>query len=104
MIYSLEITTGPSSINVSLYSSVVFYCSAVNSNFIYYLINGTLAANQTYTLKGFSLTTEETLGNKIMRNLTLASATADVNNTEIICKAGSNNIVDSDIALLRIQG
>ena len=81
-----------------------FSCSAVNSNLIYFLINGTTAASSNFTLKGFSLKTEETIGNKVIRNLTLASATADINNTEIICRAGSDNVTESDIALLRIQG
>ena len=56
--------------------------------------------------KGFTVS-EETLDmNKIRSNLTLASATADINNTEIYCTAGTIGVsfVDSDTALLKIQG
>ena len=63
-----------------------------------------------HTLKGFTVKSEETLDmNKIRSNLTLASATADINNTEIYCSAGTTKddnvfFVDSDTALLKIQG
>lgn len=91
--------------NVSIYSSVEFSCSAVNSDLIYFTINGTSASNLLFTLKGFNLKAEEIVGaNKIRRNLTLTSATVDINNTEIYCRAGGDTIIDSDIAVLKIQG
>ena len=84
-----------------------FSCTAANSELIVYYIKGTSALNPMHTLKGFTVKSEETLDmNKIRSNLTLASATADINNTEIYCTAGNSGVsfVDSDTALLKIQG
>ena len=85
-----------------------FSCTAANSELLIYVINGTSALNPMYDhdSKGFTVS-EETLDmNKIRSNLTLASATADINNTEIYCTAGTIGVsfVDSDTALLKIQG
>ena len=84
-----------------------FSCTAANSELIIYYINGTSALNPMHTLKGFTVKSEETLDmNKMRSNLTLASATADINNTEIYCTAGTIGIpfVNSATALLKIQG
>ena len=82
-----------------------FSCTAVNADLIFFIINGTSASNLAFTLKGFTLKLEEAIGmNKIRRNLTLTSATVDINNTEIYCRAGGESFVDSNTALLKIQG
>ena len=82
-----------------------FSCTAANSELIIYVINGTSSSNHPDSNR-FTVS-EETLDmDEIRSNLTLASATADINNTEIYCRAGTIGVsfVDSATALLKVQG
>lgn len=98
----------PGSINVAVNSSVQFSCTGVGDD-IQYHINGTSANSFN---KGFKqdINIEHLVGDMIRKNLTLISATADLNNTLIQCRVevigtltDPSNFTYSNTTL-RIQG
>ena len=98
------IILGPESVNVSINSSVLFSCTAIADSLLFY-VNGTSASNSNIEKLGFALTSESVVSDELERNLTLSKATANLNYTEIFCRAkGNGGSNDSDIALLLIQG
>ena len=99
-----DITVHPQSVNTTINSTVNFTCEAV-ADVIDFQVNGSSAANVEVVSKGFT----QLLGNPInggkLRRVLLAEAFEHNNNTNISCRAyGSPINVNSDIAVLRIQG
>ena len=62
------------------------------------------AANIEIVNRGFNEQPQENLNGGIKRRILSAIAFADNNNTNISCRAINSEIVNSDIAVLRIQG
>ena len=97
------------SINVVADSPVQYSCTGVGHD-ILYLVNGSTASN--FVSEGFiSQVGHDTLNNNIIRrNLTLISATIDLNNTKVQCRLAvidpPNPTINtfSNISTLRIQG
>ena len=56
------------------------------------------------TNRGFIQEPQDSLSGGIKRRVLLVKAFEDNNNTNISCKAYGSMSIDSDIALLRIQG
>ena len=56
------------------------------------------------TNRGFTQKPQEILSSGINRRVLLAEAVEDNNNTNISCKAHNSINIDSNIAVLRIQG
>ena len=84
---------------------MLFSCTAIADSLLFY-VNGTSASHSSVTMLGFTLlNSESVVSDELKRNLTLSKATANLNNTEIFCRAkGNGDSNDSDIALLLIQG
>ena len=101
--YFIDITVHPQSVNTSLNSTVSFTCEAF-ADIISFRVNDTSAANQEVINKGFTQQVQEPISDGTCRRVLLAEALIDNNNTNISCRASEPGIVDSDIAVLRIQG
>ena len=105
MSYFTDITVHPQSVNTTLNSTVSFTCEAVADD-ISFRVNGTPASEH---INGMNITQQpqDTLSGGIKRRVLTVKALKDSNNTNISCRAINYNvsdIVDSDIAVLRIQG
>ena len=99
-----EITVHPQSVNTTLNSTVSFTCEAVAS-LIDFQVNESSADTADVVSKGFTQQSAHTLNGDKLRRVLLAEALKDNNNTNISCRAyGSPMNMDSDIAVLRIQG
>ena len=99
-----EITVHPQSVNTTLNSTVSFTCEAV-ADLIDFQINDSSADRGDVFSKGFIQQSALTLNGGKVRRILLAQALKDNNNTNISCRAyGSPVNVNSDIAVLRIQG
>ena len=103
-----EIIEFTDSIDVIANSSVQYSCTGVGDD-ILYLINDTQASD--YLCKGFITGIhQDTLNNGVIRrNLTLSSATIDLNNTNVMCRIISIhvlpfNVAYSNVSTLKIQG
>ena len=100
-----EITVHPQSVNTTLNSTVNFTCEAVADVIVFKINNMSLSNNNMYNNKGFSQQDQDMLNGMKKRRVLLAEALEDNNNTNISCTAfGSSMNIDSDIAVLRIQG
>ena len=101
----IEIIEAPKSVNVPENSPVNFTCIAVADTIIFY-VNGTVASNNKIIAKGFMQSQIKLIMDHLTRSLLLTSATADLNNTEIYCRAVhiTGNSSNSDSAVLKIQG
>ena len=62
------------------------------------------ASNKDIVNKGFTQQIQHVLSDGKKRRVLLAKAFKDNNNTNISCRAYGSMIIDSDIAVLRIQG
>ena len=104
MIYLIEITVHPQSVNTTINSTVSFRCEATSAVAISFEVNDISAAKPNVISRGFTLQSESLNGSVLTRVL-IAIAFEDNNNTNISCTAfGSPMNKDSDIAVLRIQG
>ena len=102
MSYFIDITLHPQSVNTTLNSTVNFTCEAVGD--ISFRVNDTSAGDADIINRGFMQKPQDTLSDGQMRRVLSAKALEDNNNTNISCIAIEPGIVDSDIAVLRIQG
>ena len=99
-----EITVHPQSVNTTLKSTVSFTCEAV-AVLIDFRVNDSSADTANVVSKQFTQQSAHTLNGGKLRRVLLAEALKDNNNTNISCRAyGSPVNVNSDIAVLRIQG
>ena len=103
MSYFTDITVHPQSVNTTLNSTVNFICEAV-ADTISFRVNDTTADDEDVRNKGFMQQPQDPLSNDTRRRVLIARALEDNNNTNISCRAAEPGIVDSDIAVLRIQG
>ena len=106
--YNIEIVEFTDSINVIVNSSVQYSCTGIGSN-IYYRINGSVASN--FIDQGFiTQVGQDTLSDNLKRrNLTLTSATIDLNNTNVQCRIAviypwPISSAFSNLSILTIQG
>ena len=107
MSYFTDITVHPQSVNTTLNSTVNFTCEAVADIITFRVVNNMPAVENKSINKGFTEQSQDTLSGGIKRRVLTAEALEDNNNTNISCRAVDYNvsdIVDSDIAVLRIQG
>ena len=99
-----EITVHPQSLNTTLNTRVSFTCEAF-AVLIDFQVNGSSADTANVVSKQFTQQSALTLNGGKLRRVLIAEALKDNNNTNISCKAyGSPMNIDSDIAVLRIQG
>ena len=82
-----------------------FTCIGVADTIVFF-VNGTVATNNEVIAKGFKLSQIKLITDHLARSLLLTSATTDLNNTKIYCRAVyiTGNFSDSDSAVLKIQG
>ena len=100
-----EITVHPQSVNTTLNSTVSFTCEAVADLIVFRVNNMPLSIDNIYNSRGFSQQNQNSLNGTKKRRVLLAEAFEDNNITNISCRAyGSPINVNSDIAVLRIQG
>ena len=107
--YYAEIVEFTDSINVIVGSPVEYSCTGVGDDILYF-VNNSVASN--FVSSGFyEQIGQDSLGNGLKRrNLTLESATIDLNNTKVVCRVTVLDIpnppthVFSNASILRIQG
>ena len=100
----IEITVHPQSVNTTLNTTVSFTCEAI-ADLIDFQINHSSADTVDVLNKGFIQQSAHALDGGKVRRVLIAKALEDNNNTNISCRAyGSPVNVNSDIAVLRIQG
>ena len=103
-ILSVVFLVDPESICVVEGTTVEFICTADNTDAIDYRVNDTSAGSSTIINKGFNqIGFEELSPMMIRRNLSVAVSSL-YNNTEILCRAIGTAIVDSNTAILTVQG
>ena len=94
----------PESISVVEGTTVEFTCTANNTDEVGYRVNDTSATQESVTSKGFNQLDAVDLGNMMTgRNLSVAVSSL-YNNTEIRCRASGSPNVDSNTAILTVQG
>ena len=98
-----EITVHPQSVNTTINSTVSFNCEAF-AILIDFRVNDMTADDTDIVSKGFHQQPAQDLGSGKLRRVLLAKASEDNNNTNISCRAYGLMNIDSDIAVLRIQG
>ena len=102
--FYIEITFQPQSVNTTLNSTVNFTCEAV-ADLIDFQVNGSSADTANVVSKRFTQQPALTLNGGKLRRVLFAEALKNNNNTNISCTAfGSPMNINSDIAVLRIQG
>ncbi len=94
----------PTSIAAVDGSTVEFTCTANNSDTILYRVNDTSASLGSVTAKGFHQLGTETLDTLVTRRNLSVTVSSLYNNTEILCRAVGDSIVDSNTATLTVQG
>ena len=103
--YFTDITVHPQSVNTTLNSTVSLTCEAVADLVVFKVNNMSLSIDNIYNNRGFSQEDLISLDGMKKRRVLIAKAFEDNNNTNISCTAyGSPMNIDSDIAVLRIQG
>ncbi len=101
--YSLVLLVDPESITAIDGTTVQFTCTANNTEDIIYRVNGTSAASVDNENKGFEQLGMEGMST-LRRNLSV-SVSSLYNNTEIFCRAiGTDNNINSNTAILTVQG
>ena len=101
--YFTEITVHPQSVNTTLNSTAYFICEAIAVE-ISFRVNAESASGADIINKGFIQQPQNTLRDGRKRRVLLAKALQDNNNTNIVCTAINSELVNSDIAVLKIQG
>ena len=100
----VEITLHPQSVNTTLNSTVSFTCEGF-AELIDFQVNDSSADTSDVVNKGFTQLPAYLINGGKLRRTLFAKALKDNNNTNISCRAyGSPVNVNSDIAVLRIQG
>ena len=103
--YFTDITVHPQSVNTTLNSTVNFTCEAVADLIVFNVNNMSLSIDNIYNNRGFSQQNQISLNGMKKRRVLIAKAFEDNNNTNISCTAyGSPMNIDSDVAVLTIQG
>ena len=98
-----EITVHPQSVNTTLNSTVSFTCEAI-ADLIDFQVNDSSADTVDVVNKGFTQQSADPINGGKLRRTLFAEALKDNNNTNISCRAYGSMNVNSDIAVLRIQG
>ena len=93
------------SVNASLDSTVNFTCEATGRgiNLVFFVVNGKPASENSIISKGFNESVLVTINGTIIRRSLSVYAQEINNNTNISCNASRGDI-ESDTAMLRIQG
>ena len=95
----------PESISVVDGTTVEFTCTANNTDEVGYRVNDTSATQGSVTSKGFNQLDGDDLGNMVTRRNLSVAVSSLYNNTEILCRAiGTNNLINSNTAILTVQG
>ena len=94
----------PESISAIEGSTVEFTCTANNTDIIDYRVNGSSAGSNTIAIKGFNQIGFEELSPMVTRRNLSVAVSSLYNNTEILCRAIGTAIVDSNTAILTVQG
>ena len=94
----------PESISVVKGTTVEFTCTANNTDEVGYRVNDTSATQGSVTSKGFNQLDGDDLGNMVTRRNLSVAVSSLYNNTEILCRAIGTAIVDSNTAILTVQG
>ena len=94
----------PTSIAAIDGSTVEFTCTANNTDTLTYRVNGTSATLGSVTSKGFNQLDGEELDTLVIRRNLSVTVSSLYNNTEILCRAVGDSIVDSNTATLTVQG
>ena len=94
----------PESIGVVEGTTVEFTCTANNTDIIVYRVNDTSAGSNTIINKGFNQIGFEELSPMIIRRNLSVAVSSLYNNTEILCEADGSPDVESDTAILTVQG
>ncbi len=94
----------PTSIAAVDGSTVEFTCTANNTDTIVYRVNNTVASNTDIMNKGFSELNAEELDTLVTRRNLSVTVSSLYNNTEILCRAIGDSIVNSNTATLTVQG
>ena len=101
--YLTEITVHPQSVNTTLNSTVNFTCEAVADDIIF-RVNDTSASDTVVINRGFIQQPQNTLSDGRKRRVLLSKALINNNNTSILCTAIDSELVNSQKAVLIIQG
>ena len=94
----------PESISAIDGTTVEFTCTANNTDTIDYRVNDTSATQGSVTSKGFNQLDADDLGNMVTRRNLSVAVSSLYNNTEILCRASGSPNVDSNTAILTVQG
>ena len=95
----------PTSIAAVDGSTVEFTCTASDANTgIVYIVNGSSASLGSVTSKGFNQLNAEELDTLVTRRNLSVTVSSLYNNTEILCRAIGDSIVNSNTATLTVQG
>ena len=94
----------PESISVVDGTTVEFTCTANNTDEVGYRVNDTSATQGSVTSKGFNQLDGDDLGNMVTRRNLSVAVSSLYNNTEILCRASGSPNVDSNTAILTVQG
>ena len=94
----------PESISVVEGTTVEFTCTANNTDEVGYRVNGSSATQGSVTSIGFNQLDADDLGNMVTRRNLSVAVSSLYNNTEILCRASGSPNVDSNTAILTVQG
>ena len=103
----VEVLTHPDNITVPCGTEVEFSCVAVDSDLLFFFVNGTVANDQSVIDEGFIPLGIEVIDSTTLRRNLTATALTQYNNTEIQCIAiefGNSELQLSDIGTLLLQG
>ena len=85
-------------------NTVEFTCSANNTDTIVYIVDQIAASSMSVMNKGFVQLDEEELNTRVFRRNLSVTVSSLYNNTEILCRAIGDSIVNSNTATLTVQG
>ncbi len=94
----------PTSIAAVDGSTVEFTCKANNTDTIVYRVNDTSASTAIVTSNGFNQLDAEELDTLVFRRNLSVTVSSLYNNTEILCRAIDGSVVNSNTAILTVQG
>ena len=103
-IISIVFLVDPESISAIDGTTVQFTCTADNTDDVGYRVNDTSATQESVLMKGFNQLSAEDLGNMVTRRNLSVAVSSLYNNTEILCRASGSPNVDSNTAILTVQG
>ncbi len=94
----------PESITAIDGTTVQFSCTANNTGNLGYRVNDTAASLSSVTSKGFTQMDVEELGSMVLKRNLSVSVSSLYNNTDILCEADGAPDIDSNTAILTVQG